>query len=80
MKNYIFNCQILHHGGTPSYNIHCIRPPSKSAIKCKLKIKYMIIGNYADFNSINYDILNSNIQLEVIKKDYDNNKPKCVLY
>jgi hypothetical protein len=45
--------------------------------KCELKIKYMIIGNYTDFNSIKYDELNSNIQLEVIMKDYDNNQPKC---
>ncbi len=40
---------------------------------CNLKIRYVIVGNYTDFNSIDYD---SNIRLEVIKKYYNSIKPK----
>ncbi|CAB4431138.1 unnamed protein product [Rhizophagus irregularis] len=67
-KNDYFNCQIWLNKGTPQYIIHCISPDPSSKKYSKLQIKYMIIGNYTDFKSINYDELkNSNIQLEVIK-------------
>ena len=71
-KNDFFNCIILIQDKKPQYIIYCNQEVPKSH-ECNLKIKYMIVGNYTDFNSIDYD---TNIRLEVIKKNYNSNQPK----
>lgn len=64
-----FNCQIIcHQGHVPKYVICCNQKDSKLN-GCVLKIKYMIVGKYTNFNSIDYNDLDSDIQLEVIKED-----------
>ncbi|PKY49684.1 hypothetical protein RhiirA4_445981 [Rhizophagus irregularis] len=68
-----FNCQIVcAQGQKPKYIIH--RKQDKPKLyECNLEIEYMIVGNYRDFNSINYNELDSDIQLKVIKEDYSSN-------
>ncbi|CAG8554353.1 7585_t:CDS:2, partial [Funneliformis mosseae] len=69
-KNDFFNCQIVcTQGGMPNYIVYCYRVDLKP-YECKLKIKYMIIGNYTDFNSIKYDELSSDIRFDVKKIDF----------
>jgi len=71
-KNDFFNCIIHIQDKKPQYIIYCNQESPKKYM-CNLKIRYVIVGNYTDFNSIDYD---SNIRLEVIKKYYNSNKPK----
>ncbi|CAB4489940.1 hypothetical protein RhiirA5_398975 [Rhizophagus irregularis] len=68
-----FNCQIVcAQGQKPKYIIHRKQARPK-LYECNLEIEYMIVGNYRDFNSINYNELDSDIQLKVTKEDYYSN-------
>ncbi|CAG8687608.1 8868_t:CDS:2 [Rhizophagus irregularis] len=74
-----FNCQIIcHQGQKPKYVICCNQKDSELS-GCDLKIKYMIVGKYTNFNSIDYDELDSDIQLKVIKNDINQKFNKSIL-
>ncbi|RIA98235.1 hypothetical protein C1645_849147 [Glomus cerebriforme] len=78
-----FNCQIVcAQGQKPKYIIHRKHRKQDRAklYKCNLEIEYMIVGNYRDFNSINYNELDSDIQLKVIKEDYYNSNFNTKLF
>ncbi|CAI2187190.1 2663_t:CDS:1, partial [Funneliformis geosporum] len=71
MRNDFFNCQIVFaQDQIPNYIVYCYQEVIKP-YQCVLQIKYMIIGNYTEFNSIKYDELNSDIRLEVKKKIFN---------
>ncbi|GBC04281.1 hypothetical protein RclHR1_00560008 [Rhizophagus clarus] len=56
LKKDLFTCQVLYPpNGKPSLLIHCIQEKFKKR-ECKLKIKWMVIGYYTDFNLILSDL------------------------
>ncbi|GBC04067.1 hypothetical protein RclHR1_00550012 [Rhizophagus clarus] len=66
-----FNYQIFHPPkGSPSLIIHCVQNRFKKR-QCKLRIGWMVVGYHTDFNSI---FTNSNIQLKVLKSDFNSSK------
>ncbi|PKY55765.1 hypothetical protein RhiirA4_548892 [Rhizophagus irregularis] len=76
-KNDFFTCQVLcPPNGKPSLIIHCIQKKFKR-YQCKLKIGWMVIGYYTDFNFIHSDF---NAQLKILKTEFSmpnnsNNQP-----
>ncbi|CAB4430327.1 unnamed protein product [Rhizophagus irregularis] len=67
-KNAFFTCQVLcPPDGKPSLIIHCIQKKFRKR-KCDLKINWMIIGFYTNFNFILSDF---NTQLNILKNDFD---------
>jgi hypothetical protein len=66
-----FNHQIFRPSkGNPGLIIHCIQNKFRKR-ECKLRIGWMIVGYHTDFNSIFTD---SNIQLKVLKDDFNASK------
>ncbi|RGB40245.1 hypothetical protein C1646_663971 [Rhizophagus diaphanus] len=66
-KNDFFTCQVLcPPDGNPSLIIHCIQKKFKR-YQCKLKIGWMVIGYYTDFNFIHSDF---NAQLKILKTEF----------
>ncbi|RGB32014.1 hypothetical protein C1646_791112 [Rhizophagus diaphanus] len=66
-----FNYQIFHPPkGNPGLIIHCIQNRFKKR-ECRLRIGWMIVGYHTDFNSI---FTESNIQLKVLKSDFNASK------
>ncbi|GBB92915.1 hypothetical protein RclHR1_20810002 [Rhizophagus clarus] len=66
-KNNFFTCQVLCPlDGKPSLIIHCIQKRFKKC-QCNLKIGWMVIGYYTDFNFIISDF---NAQLKILKTDF----------
>ncbi|RIA83526.1 hypothetical protein C1645_742990 [Glomus cerebriforme] len=64
----IFNCQILWSPNeVPKLVIHCIQKKIKKR-KCKLKVRWMIVGYDINFNFNNSDF---NIKLEVLKNNFN---------
>jgi hypothetical protein len=65
-KNDFFTCQVLcPPGGKPSLIIHCIQKKFRKR-QCNLRIRWMIIGYYIDFNFIISDF---NTQLWIFKNE-----------
>ncbi|GBC32596.1 hypothetical protein GLOIN_2v1880620 [Rhizophagus irregularis DAOM 181602=DAOM 197198] len=65
-QNNFFTCQVLcSPGGIPNLIIHCIQKKFKKR-QCKLKIIWMVIGYYIDFNFIISDF---NTQLKIFKNE-----------
>lgn len=65
-KNDFFTCQVLcPPDGKPSLIIHCIQKKFRKR-KCELKITWMVIGFYTNFNFILSDF---NTQLTISKND-----------
>ncbi|CAB5388604.1 unnamed protein product [Rhizophagus irregularis] len=65
-ENDCFTCQVLRPpGGIPSLIVHCIQKKFKKR-QCKLKIIWMVIGYYIDFNFIISDF---NTQLKILKNE-----------
>ncbi|GBB87408.1 hypothetical protein RclHR1_13880003 [Rhizophagus clarus] len=65
-KNDFFTCQVLRSsGGKPSLIIYCIQKKFRQR-QCKLKIRWMVIGYYTDFN---FTISDFNTRLEILKKE-----------
>ncbi|RIA86222.1 hypothetical protein C1645_829602 [Glomus cerebriforme] len=68
-KNDFFTCQILcPPNGKPCLIIHCVQKKFKRR-ECKLKIGWMVIGYYTDFNFILSDF---NAQLKILKNENNN--------
>ncbi|UZO15523.1 uncharacterized protein OCT59_006942 [Rhizophagus irregularis] len=66
-KNDFFTCQVLcPPDGNPSLIIHCIQKKFKR-YQCKLKIGWMVIGYYTDFNFIHSDF---KAQLKILKNEF----------
>ncbi|PKY42181.1 hypothetical protein RhiirA4_540209 [Rhizophagus irregularis] len=69
-QNNFFTCQVLcSPGGIPNLIIHCIQNKFKKR-QCKLKIIWMVIGYYIDFNFIISDF---NTQLKIFKNENTSN-------
>jgi hypothetical protein len=67
-KNDFFTCQVFCPPyRKPSLIIHCIQKKFRKR-ECKLKINWMIIGFYTNFNFILSDF---NTQLYILKNDFD---------
>ncbi|RIA81538.1 hypothetical protein C1645_744442 [Glomus cerebriforme] len=67
-KNDFFTCQVLcPSNGKPSLIIHCIQKKFKQR-QCNLKIGWMVIGYYINFNFILSDF---HAQLKILKQDFN---------
>ncbi|CAB4442695.1 unnamed protein product [Rhizophagus irregularis] len=72
----IFNCQVfLPQNEDPSLLIHCIQKKFRKR-KCKLKIRWMIIGYDINFN-LNH--LDHNVKLKILKNDFSSLNNQAII-
>ncbi|CAB5367232.1 unnamed protein product [Rhizophagus irregularis] len=76
LKNDFFTCQVFCPSDRKSsLIIHCVQNKFKRH-KCKLKIRWMVIGYCTYFNSI---LLNSNIKFKVLKNYFNRLKNQIMI-